>query len=161
MEDPRCSRILIGSYIDIGLHHCWRSWFAWYDCCTSTSLGFFDVRIMKSLSFFGSFHYFTCTTISLELVSVFLKHEYDILCLFYFRGLVCKLQQNLFKWFCIENCHNLHTLLRRYAMTGQLTQKSDVYSFGVVLLELLTGRKPVDHTMPRGQQSLVTWVSFK
>ncbi|KAJ6820582.1 PTI1-like tyrosine-protein kinase 3 [Iris pallida] len=43
-----------------------------------------------------------------------------------------------------------------YAMTGQLTQKSDVYSFGVVLLELLTGRKPVDHTMPRGQQSLVT-----
>ena len=48
----------------------------------------------------------------------------------------------------------------RYAMTGQLTQKSDVYSFGVVLLELLTGRKPVDHTMPRGQQSLVTWVSY-
>jgi serine/threonine protein kinase len=44
-------------------------------------------------------------------------------------------------------------------MTGQLTQKSDVYSFGVVLLELLTGRKPVDPTMPRGQQSLVTWVS--
>jgi serine/threonine protein kinase len=43
-------------------------------------------------------------------------------------------------------------------MAGQLTQKSDVYSFGVVLLELLTGRKPVDHTMPRGQQSLVTWV---
>ena len=46
-------------------------------------------------------------------------------------------------------------------MTGSLTQKSDVYSFGVVLLELLTGRKPVDHTMPRGQQSLVTWVSDK
>lgn len=43
-------------------------------------------------------------------------------------------------------------------MTGQITQKSDVYSFGVVLLELLTGRKPVDHTMPKGQQSLVTWV---
>lgn len=50
-------------------------------------------------------------------------------------------------------------IVSRYAMTGQLTQKSDVYSFGVVLLELLTGRKPVDHTMPRGQQSLVTWVS--
>ena len=45
-------------------------------------------------------------------------------------------------------------------MTGQLSSKSDVYSFGVVLLELLTGRKPVDHTLPRGQQSLVTWVSF-
>lgn len=48
----------------------------------------------------------------------------------------------------------------RYAMTGTLSTKSDVYSFGVVLLELLTGRKPVDHTLPRGQQSLVTWVMF-
>eukprot|EP00249_Psilotum_nudum_P010632 c22663_g2_i1 orf=405-1508(-) len=46
-----------------------------------------------------------------------------------------------------------------YAMTGQLTLRSDVYSFGVVLLELLTGRKPVDHNMPRGQQSLVTWAT--
>ncbi|XP_020244259.1 probable protein kinase At2g41970 [Asparagus officinalis] len=46
-----------------------------------------------------------------------------------------------------------------YAMTGCLTQKSDVYSFGVILLELLTGRKPVDHTMPKGQQSLVTWAT--
>ncbi|WVZ05905.1 hypothetical protein V8G54_019251 [Vigna mungo] len=51
----------------------------------------------------------------------------------------------------------LHGML--YAMTGQLNAKSDVYSFGVVLLELLTGRKPVDHTLPRGQQSLVTWAT--
>ncbi|RWW44242.1 hypothetical protein BHE74_00050021 [Ensete ventricosum] len=50
-------------------------------------------------------------------------------------------------------------LQSKYAMTGQLTQKSDVYSFGVILLELLTGRKPVDHTMPKGQQSLVTWAT--
>ncbi|XP_056859650.1 PTI1-like tyrosine-protein kinase 2 isoform X2 [Raphanus sativus] len=41
-------------------------------------------------------------------------------------------------------------------MTGQLTH---VYSFGVVLLDLLTGRKPVDHTMPRDQQSLVIWAT--
>ncbi|KAK8934260.1 putative protein kinase [Platanthera zijinensis] len=46
-----------------------------------------------------------------------------------------------------------------YAMTGTLNQKSDVYSFGVIILELLTGRKPVDHTMPKGQQSLVTWAT--
>ncbi|KAG0480016.1 hypothetical protein HPP92_010874 [Vanilla planifolia] len=46
-----------------------------------------------------------------------------------------------------------------FTMTGQLTTKSDVYSFGVVLLELLTGRKPIDSTLPRGQQSLLTWAA--
>ncbi|KAG0470265.1 hypothetical protein HPP92_016439 [Vanilla planifolia] len=46
-----------------------------------------------------------------------------------------------------------------FSMTGQLSSKSDVYSFGVVLLELMTGRKPIDTTLPRGQQSLVTWAA--
>lgn len=32
-----------------------------------------------------------------------------------------------------------------YFMSGQLTEKSDVYSFGVVMLELVTGRKPIEH----------------
>ncbi|XP_016514114.2 serine/threonine-protein kinase PBS1 [Nicotiana tabacum] len=44
-----------------------------------------------------------------------------------------------------------------YAMTGQLTVKSDVYSFGVVFLELITGRKAIDSTMPQGEQNLVAW----
>ncbi|KAG2713747.1 hypothetical protein I3760_04G189900 [Carya illinoinensis] len=44
-----------------------------------------------------------------------------------------------------------------YAMTGHLLVKSDVYSYGVVLLELLTGRKPVDMSQPPGQENLVTW----
>ncbi|PQQ20015.1 receptor-like serine/threonine-protein kinase ALE2 [Prunus yedoensis var. nudiflora] len=44
-----------------------------------------------------------------------------------------------------------------YAMTGHLLVKSDVYSYGVVLLELLSGRKPVDMAHPPGQENLVTW----
>lgn len=43
-------------------------------------------------------------------------------------------------------------------MTGHLLVKSDVYSYGVVLLELLTGKKPVEMSQPAGQENLVTWV---
>ncbi|XP_022891227.1 proline-rich receptor-like protein kinase PERK10 [Olea europaea var. sylvestris] len=46
-----------------------------------------------------------------------------------------------------------------YASSGKLTEKSDVFSFGVVLLELITGRKPVDTSQPLGDESLVEWVS--
>lgn len=45
-----------------------------------------------------------------------------------------------------------------YAISGKLTEKSDVYSFGVVLLELITGRKPVDMSQSLGVVGLVEWV---
>lgn len=48
-------------------------------------------------------------------------------------------------------------LAPEYAQSGKLTEKSDVYSFGVVLLELITGRKPIDQRNPVGQESLVEW----
>ncbi|XVF02463.1 hypothetical protein REPUB_Repub04eG0177500 [Reevesia pubescens] len=48
-------------------------------------------------------------------------------------------------------------LAPEYASSGKLTDRSDVYSFGVVLLELITGRKPIDSTQPFGDESLVEW----
>ncbi|TYJ36957.1 hypothetical protein E1A91_A05G343400v1 [Gossypium mustelinum] len=48
-------------------------------------------------------------------------------------------------------------LAPEYASSGKLTDRSEVYSFGVMLLELITGRKPVDPTLPLGDESLVEW----
>ncbi|KAI3918910.1 hypothetical protein MKW98_017358, partial [Papaver atlanticum] len=45
-----------------------------------------------------------------------------------------------------------------YASTGRLTFKSDIYSFGVLLLELITGRKAIDFTLPAEEHTLVNWV---
>ncbi|KAG4945945.1 Protein STRUBBELIG-RECEPTOR FAMILY 8 [Glycine soja] len=46
-----------------------------------------------------------------------------------------------------------------FALSGVYTVKSDVYSFGVVMLELLTGRKPLDSLRVRSEQSLVRWAT--
>lgn len=61
---------------------------------------------------------------------------------------------------CFQSCLVSHYryVAPEYAMTGHLLVKSDVYSYGVVLLELLSGRKPVDMSQPSGQENLVTWV---
>ncbi|KAI9120493.1 hypothetical protein K1719_007526 [Acacia pycnantha] len=43
-----------------------------------------------------------------------------------------------------------------YAYTLRVNEKSDIYSFGVVILELVTGRRPVEPEF--GEKDLVRWV---
>lgn len=43
-----------------------------------------------------------------------------------------------------------------YAYTLRVNEKSDIYSFGVVILELVTGKRPVDPEY--GEKDLVKWV---
>ncbi|KAK8710092.1 hypothetical protein V6N13_145432 [Hibiscus sabdariffa] len=47
-----------------------------------------------------------------------------------------------------------------YANTGLLNERSDTYSFGVLLLEVVTGRDPVDYGRPANEINLVEWMKM-
>ncbi|KDO65859.1 hypothetical protein CISIN_1g0394192mg, partial [Citrus sinensis] len=47
-----------------------------------------------------------------------------------------------------------------YGYMMKITEKSDVYSYGVVVLEVLTGKQPIDPTIPEGLH-IVDWVRQK
>ncbi|KAI5081964.1 hypothetical protein GOP47_0001707 [Adiantum capillus-veneris] len=45
-----------------------------------------------------------------------------------------------------------------YASTGLLTESSDVYSFGVLMMEVISGRDPVDYSRSTREVNLVEWM---
>ncbi|OEL21035.1 putative serine/threonine-protein kinase [Dichanthelium oligosanthes] len=48
-----------------------------------------------------------------------------------------------------------------YASTGMLNERSDVYSFGILIMEIISGRSPVDYARPTGEVNLVEWLKNK
>ncbi|KAG0586881.1 hypothetical protein KC19_2G124600 [Ceratodon purpureus] len=44
-----------------------------------------------------------------------------------------------------------------YATLGQLSEKADIYSYGVLLLELVSGRRNLDHSLPEHKVYLCQW----
>jgi serine/threonine protein kinase len=46
-----------------------------------------------------------------------------------------------------------------YLTTNQLTTKSDVYSFGILLVEIFTGRNPIELKRPGDERVTFRWVS--
>lgn len=48
-------------------------------------------------------------------------------------------------------------LAPEYYTHGIVDEKTDVFAFGVFLLEIMTGRKPVDGS----HKSLLSWVMYK
>ncbi|XP_049406971.1 receptor-like kinase TMK4 [Solanum stenotomum] len=48
-------------------------------------------------------------------------------------------------------------LAPEYASTGRVTTKIDVFAFGVILMEILTGRKALDESLPEDRSHLVAW----
>lgn len=56
--------------------------------------------------------------------------------------------------------NSIFIVISEYAYSSKATTKCDVYSFGVVLMELITGKKPIDSEYGENK-NIVFWVSNK
>jgi len=136
--------------------------------CYNTSNGNLWVSYLLIVIFFGSnflFFFLSCILCGYYLLI------FDLLCLCFRPFMAYNLLECFGYWWSMKCWYCEYTYLRgrmvwidrymapEYATSGKLTEKSDVYSYGVVLLELITGRKPVDASQPIGDESLVEWVS--
>ncbi|KAJ0085301.1 hypothetical protein Patl1_08743 [Pistacia atlantica] len=59
-----------------------------------------------------------------------------------------------------KNIVKLYCYFSKYAYSSKATTKCDVYSFGIVLMELITGRKPVEADFGENK-NIIYWVSTK
>ncbi|RZS26323.1 hypothetical protein BHM03_00059645, partial [Ensete ventricosum] len=60
--------------------------------------------------------------------------------------------------YCVEGTQRY--VAPEYANTGLLNETSDIYSFGVLLLEVITGRDPVDYRRPPDEVHLQLFLFF-
>ncbi|XP_022750904.1 probable receptor-like protein kinase At5g18500 isoform X2 [Durio zibethinus] len=72
-------------------------------------------------------------------------------------GLASQLSSSVSHMTCTDVAGTFGYLAPEYFMHGKMSDKIDVYALGIVLLELLSGRKPIDNDCPKGQESLVMW----
>ncbi|GMP26640.1 hypothetical protein CsSME_00003001 [Camellia sinensis var. sinensis] len=72
-------------------------------------------------------------------------------------GLAMRASDSTHHMACTDVAGTFGYLAPEYFMHGKVNDRIDVYAFGVVLLELLSGRKPIDNGNPKGQESLVMW----
>jgi len=61
-----------------------------------------------------------------------------------------KIYKNVVAYFYLIICRYVAP---EYAGTGMLNETSDVYSFGILIMEIISGRVPVDYNRPPGEVS--------
>uniref|UniRef100_A0A0D9WSV6 Protein kinase domain-containing protein n=1 Tax=Leersia perrieri TaxID=77586 RepID=A0A0D9WSV6_9ORYZ len=94
---------------------------------------------------------------SFEPANVLIDNKYSV------RVAECGLEKLMASSSVTQLSDRMHALLNyespEFRETGIVAEQGDVYSFGVVMLEILTGRKPYDSSLPRAEQHLVRWAN--